>query len=115
MPDARFVCRTNGANDARNLNVAEFSVLPTVDLLPVTTIPAWVGRQAYEGRWWFSQTASHVAFASSWERDVLALLDYRGEVAAIARDPAIVFSPCDRTALPQSDPGFYSKPQLVPA
>ena len=54
MPDARFVCRTNGANDARNLNVAEFSVLPTVDLLPVTTIPAWVGRQAYEGRWWFS-------------------------------------------------------------
>ena len=90
MPDARFVCRTYGRKDALNLSTAEFTALHSDDLLPVTTIPAWLGKKSYEGRWWLSRPAGDVAFASGWERDVLIFLDYRGDVEGLVRDPVIV-------------------------
>ena len=91
MSEARFVCRLAGAQGTANVSATEFASLDPGSLRPVTSVPAWIGKRSYEGRWWFSRTADHIAFASTWERDVLTFLDYDGGTLHVARDPAIVF------------------------
>ncbi|WP_156458874.1 hypothetical protein [Microbacterium sp. Leaf179] len=90
LPEARFVCRLDDSKHARNLDVDQFTKLEVSSIRPISSIPAWVGKRAYEGRWWFSRTRGHVAFASAREKDVLTFLDFSGDIAQIARDPVIV-------------------------
>lgn len=98
LPEARFVCRIDSSKGAQNFNVADFAALEPAEIQPITTIPTWIGKRSYEGRWWFSRVARHVAYASAWERDVLTYLDYCGDTWQVARDPAIVIpARSDRT------------------
>lgn len=106
FPEARFVCRLDDSKHARNLDVGQFTKLEVSSIRPISSIPAWVGKRAYEGRWWFSRTRCHVAFASAWERDVLTYLDYDGDIAQIARDPVIVI-PARSDATPLIRPWLF--------
>lgn len=90
LPEARFVCLTSGFKSSQSLSAAEFAALELTEFRPVTSIPAWLGKRSNEGRWWFSGISRHVAYASAWERDVLAFLDFSGDAIAVARDPAVV-------------------------
>lgn len=90
VPEARFVCLTGGSKSSQSLSAAEFASLDVTELTPVTSIPAWIGKRSIEGRWWFSGTSRHVAYASAWERDVLTFLDFSGDTISVARDPTVV-------------------------
>lgn len=90
VPEARFVCLTGGSKSSQSLIAAEFASIDVTELRPVTSIPAWIGERSIEGRWWFSGTSRHVAYASAWERDVLTFLDFSGDTIFVARDPAVV-------------------------
>lgn len=92
LAEPRVLCRRDGDRAPVNLSVDEFSALSPGSLVPVIGIPSWLGKQSYEGRWWFARTGHHVAFASTWERDLLTCLDYAGDATALVRDPAIFVS-----------------------
>ncbi|MBB3158095.1 hypothetical protein FHS07_001791 [Microbacterium proteolyticum] len=92
LAEPPVLCRRDGDRAPVNLSVDEFSALAPGSLAPVIGIPSWIGKQSYEGRWWFSRTGHHVAFASTWERDLLTCLDYSGDATALVRDPAIFVS-----------------------
>ncbi len=90
LAEPRFVCRRDRDQATSNLSASEFCALQPSSLRPLAPVPAWVGKQAREGLWWFSGIEQHVTFASTWERDVLVLLDYLGDVVDAVRDPVII-------------------------
>lgn len=106
LPTARAVCRTSEFPEPRNLSLREFASIDLQDLRPLNGIPSWIGKQSYEGRWWFSHTGEHIAFASGWERDVITVLDFVGITAALQRDAVMILQP----RVPATPP----RPQIQP-
>ena len=48
------------------------------------------GRRNFHGSYWFSSTARHVRFESGFEQTALLVLDFDGDVAAIAAQPFLI-------------------------
>lgn len=107
LDEPRAICRRTDARKPANLSIDEFGGIFPSSLQPISHIPAWRGKQSYEGRWWFSSIAAHVAYASGRERDLLVWLDFRGNVTQLVRDPVAILSA--RTArTPPLRPWLYT-------
>ena len=90
LDEPRALCHLAGARAPANLSIDQFADTLPRSLQPVSRIPTWRGKQAYEGRWWFSSIAAHVAYASGRERDLLVWLDFAGSVTQLVRDPVVI-------------------------
>lgn len=101
LPDARAVYLA-GSPEPQNVGIREFERITLGELLPLVGLPSWIGKQSYEGRWWFSRSGKHVAFASGWERDVITVLDFTGRTAELQRDAVIVLPPYVQGAPPRA-------------
>jgi len=108
LDEPRALCHLAGARAPANLSIDQFADTLPRSLQPVSRIPTWRGKQAYEGRWWFSSIAAHVAYASGRERDLLVWLDFAGSVTQLVRDPVVIVSA--RTAsTPPLRPWLYAQ------
>ncbi len=67
LAEPRVICRVDGDRASSNLSVSEFAGLAPHTLRPISSIPAWKGKQSYEGRWWFSSLECHVPYATARE------------------------------------------------
>lgn len=63
------------------------SHLPFESAAPIRAFPAYRGRRAHQGQYWFSGSRSRVNFESLFEKTALRVLDFRGDVARVSSNP----------------------------
>lgn len=61
---------------------------------PIRSFPAYRGRRAHQGKYWFSRSQSHVSFESRFEMTALMVLDFCGEAKAVSSNPFWLLWPC---------------------
>lgn len=71
----------------RSRIVSELGLVPFELSEPIRTFPAYRGKRAHEGRYWFSRSASHVRFESRFESTALMALDFAGDAVQVSSNP----------------------------
>lgn len=77
----------NSVRRKRSRIVPELGQLPFELAAPIRTFPAYRGKRAHEGRYWFSRSASHVPFESRFESTALMALDFGGDAVRVSSNP----------------------------
>lgn len=83
---ALFVDPSTGKRVRRRITTA-LSRLPFETAAPIRCFPAYRGRRAHQGRYWFSRSQSRVNFESLFERTALRVLDFRGDIVRVSSNP----------------------------
>lgn len=63
------------------------SHLPFESAAPIRAFPAYRGRRAHQGRYWFSRSHSRVNFESLFEKSALRVLDFSGDIVRVSSNP----------------------------
>src|SRR5690242_635047 len=83
---ALFVDPITGKRVRRRITPA-LSHLPFEIAAPIRTFPAYRGRRAHHGRYWFSRSQTRVNHESLFEKTALRALDFRGDIARVSSNP----------------------------
>jgi len=83
---ALFVDPTTGKRVRRRITTA-LSHMPFEAAAPIRRFPAYRGRRAHQGRYWFSGSHTRVNHESLFEKTALRVLDFRGDIAQISSNP----------------------------
>ncbi|OHU64930.1 hypothetical protein BKG85_04775 [Mycobacteroides chelonae] len=91
---ALFVDPVTGRRVRERITSA-LSHLPFESAVPIRSFPAYRGRRAHQGRYWFSGSRSRVNFESLFEKTALRVLDFRGDIARVSSNPFWLLWPKD--------------------
>lgn len=83
---ALFVDPVTGRRVRERITSA-LSHLPFESAAPIRAFPAYRGRRAHQGRYWFSGSRSRVNFESLFEKTALRVLDFQGDIARVSSNP----------------------------
>lgn len=83
---ALFVDPTTGKRVRHRITTA-LTHLPFEFAEPIRNFPAYRGRRAHQGRYWFSRSHSRVNHESLFEKTALRVLDFRGDIAKVSSNP----------------------------
>lgn len=87
---------------------SELSSVRFEDHRPVRRFPVYPGKRAHEGNYWFTRSQRHVRCESRFEFIALMLLDFCGQVVAVASNPFWILWP--KGARPQRHaPDFFAR------
>jgi hypothetical protein len=79
----------------RSRVVPELARVPFELSPPIRAYPTYPGKRSHEGRYWFSQSGTHVRFESRFEMTALMSLDFRGDAARVSSNPFWLLWPPD--------------------
>ncbi|MDR3657528.1 MAG: TnsA-like heteromeric transposase endonuclease subunit [Mycobacterium sp.] len=83
---ALFIDPATGKRVRRRITTA-LAHLPFETAAPIRRFPAYRGRRAHQGRYWFSRSHSRVNHESLFEKTALRVLDFRGDVVQVSSNP----------------------------
>lgn len=81
---------------------------------PIRSFPAFQSRRSHSGRYFFSQSGSHVSYESRFEKTALTWFDFCGDALAVSSNPFYFLWPKGSKPVRHVPDFFFKRPSRCP-